>query len=152
MAAEGGIYGAADDAHSKAIWEMSKQYARDLLELAQKFQADPHFGDAIYQANVVLGTHALREGDVKTAIRHMQQAVKIPSLSEDFGTLLGVDNRLANYLLKAGERESVAAFLEQSAKLMADRRDDRRDQRLKDAAAIRAGRMPMSYQYMVTPR
>jgi hypothetical protein len=58
----------------------------------------------------------------------------------------GIDQRLVNYLLKAGERESVAEFLEKSAAL----RPRDRERLLKDAAAIRAGKMPLSYQHMLS--
>ena len=58
----------------------------------------------------------------------------------------GLDVRLVNDLLKAGERETVAEFLERSAAL----RPAAREQLSKDAAAIRAGKMPMSFQYMVS--
>jgi hypothetical protein len=51
----------------------------------------------------------------------------------------GLDLRLVNYMLKAGERETVAEFLEGSARL----RPAEHERLLKDAAAIRAGKMPM---------
>jgi hypothetical protein len=60
--------------------------------------------------------------------------------------LFSLDRRLVNHLLKDGERESVAVFLERSARL----RDVERERLLKDAAAIRQGVMPTSYQAMVT--
>ena len=91
--------------------------------------------------------HALREGDKDAAVRYMLEAANGPASSRlDERFFFGLDTRLVNYLLKEGERESVAQFLEKSAGL----RGVDRDRLLKDAAAIRAGRMPMSYQYMVT--
>ena len=51
-----------------------------------------------------------------------------------------------NDLLKAGERETVAEFLEGSARLL----PAERERFLKDAAAIRAGKMPWSFQHMVS--
>jgi hypothetical protein len=70
-----------------------------------------------------------------------------PSEQLAYDLAVGLDSRLTSYLLKCGERESVADFFERSANLVL--RD--REQRLKDAAAIRKGQMPMGYQYMVTP-
>jgi hypothetical protein len=103
-------------------------------------------GAAIYHARIALAAHALREGDKAAAVRYMLDAPNAPpSPRLDALIFFGLDTRLANYLLKAGERESVAQFLEKSAA----RRTSEREQLLKDAAAIRAGRMPMSYQYMV---
>lgn len=62
------------------------------------------------------------------------------------GHSFGLELRLVNDLLKEGERESVAQFLDRSAAL----RPSDRERRLTDAAAIRAGRMPMSYQRMTS--
>jgi len=53
--------------------------------------------------------------------------------------------RPVNRLLKEGEREAVAEFLEALARLTITERD----RVLEDARAIREGRMPTSYQYMV---
>ena len=50
-----------------------------------------------------------------------------------------------NRLMKEGEREAVVEFLEALARLtIIDR-----DRLLKDAQAIREGRMPSSYQHVV---
>jgi hypothetical protein len=68
-----------------------------------------------------------------------------PSEALTAGAFGGLDNRLVNYLLKAGEREAVADFLERAA----DLRTHDRDRLLKDAASVRAGRMPLSYQYLL---
>jgi hypothetical protein len=56
---------------------------------------------------------------------------------------LGLRGRLVEYLLRQGERETVATFLEQSAKLSLIERP----RLLKDAEQIRAGTMPQAYQY-----
>jgi hypothetical protein len=53
--------------------------------------------------------------------------------------------RPVNYLLKEGERERVVEFLEAFARLTV--RD--RERLLRDAQAIREGRMPSSYQLMI---
>ena len=53
--------------------------------------------------------------------------------------------RPVNRLLKQGERETVVEFLEAFARLTITERD----RVLQDAQAIREGRMPSSYQYMV---
>ena len=57
----------------------------------------------------------------------------------------GLDGRLVNGMVKAGERETVVKFLERSAAL----RPADREHLLKDAAIVRAGKMPLSYQYTV---
>jgi hypothetical protein len=53
--------------------------------------------------------------------------------------------RPVNRLLKEGERDAVVEFLEAFAQLTIMERD----RLLQDAKAIREGRMPSSYQYMV---
>jgi hypothetical protein len=134
--------GAAD-----ASWARSKRYAQQTLALADKFREHADYGGAVYHARIALGAHALREGEKDAAVRYMLEAANGPASSSlNERLFFGLDTRLVNYLLKEGERESVAQFLEKSAGL----RSADRDRLLKDAAAIRAGRMPMSYQYMVT--
>jgi hypothetical protein len=136
-----------DTAAADRAYARSKQYGLDALALAQKFRDDPDYGKAFYDANVALAVNALREGDGVAAVRYMREAVKAPPspafARRSFG---GLDVRLMNYMLKEGERESVAEFLERSAEL----RPVDREQLLKNAAAIRAGRMPASYQSMLS--
>jgi beta-lactamase regulating signal transducer with metallopeptidase domain len=154
LADESYLYAESVDYHShevaraKAAWALSKQYARDLLALAPRFKTDPHYGDAIFEGSMVLGMHALREGDVKAAVHYLEEATRAPSMSPETAFMPSLVHRLVNYLLKAGERDSVAGFLESAARI-----DAARSERfLTDAIAIRAGRMPLSYQYLVTPR
>ena len=59
-----------------------------------------------------------------------------------FTSHFGLRGRLVEYLLRAGERESVAEYLASSA----DRFLPERNHPLKDAAQVRAGVMPQSYQ------
>jgi hypothetical protein len=132
-----------DATGASATWQRSKKYAQDLLALAPKFKGEPHYGDAIFEGNVVLALHALREGDVKTSVKYMRDARQATNLSDDFQYGgLSLEQRLVNYLLKAGERESVADFLDQAARLNAFSRK----RLLQDAADVRVGRMTMSYQ------
>ncbi len=136
-----------DKARVDPLWTRSKRYAEQTLALAATSREHPDYGEAIYHARIALGAHALREGDKAAAVRYMLDASNAPpSPRLDALTFFGLDTRLANYLLNAGERESVAQFLEKSAAL----RSADRERLLKDAAAIRAGRMPAGYQYLVT--
>jgi hypothetical protein len=147
MGAEYLEYTAKDQVAAKASYERSKKAAQDALALAPKLRQHPGYSVAVYRATVALGTNALRDGDRATAVRYMLEAVNVPP-SELFATGAGMDSlasRLVNYLLKAGERETVAQFLEGSAKL----RTADTESLLKDAASVRAGVMPVSYQYAV---
>ena len=135
-----------DRAASDASFARSKKYAQDALALAPKFRSDSDYGRVVYDATVTLAVHAFREGNRKEAVRHMLAAVDAPASRGLEAYSFGLDLRLVNDMLKEGERETVAEFLEGSARL----RPAERERFLKDAAAIRAGRMPWSFQYMVS--
>lgn len=147
MGAESVLHSRKDQATANERWALSRKLAKEALALAEKFPQDPDYGTVIYRSKVTLATHALREGDKRQAVRYMLEAVQAPR-SQRLATthIFGLDGRLVNYLLKAGERDSVIRFLEQSA----DLRDVEREWLLKDAATLRRGIMPMSYQSMVT--
>ncbi len=133
-----------DAAAAGASYARSKTYAQEALALAARFRDDQYHGTAIYRAHVALAVHALRDDDTAAAVRHMREAVQAPPSRGLDVRLFGLDMRLMNYLLDRGERDSVAEFLERSA----DLRSADRERLLKDAAAIRAGQMPLSYQTM----
>ena len=138
-----------DERHQEGArgeWQRSKKYAEDLLALAATRRGDPAYGTAIYKANITLATLALREGSRERAVRYMREAAKAPASDE---LAYYIDSplrpRLVNYLLKYGERDSVVDFLDALARINVSDRERLRA----DAAAIRAGRMPESYQAMV---
>lgn len=106
------------------------------------------YGVAVYRAHVALALHALRDQDTDTAMRHLREAVQAPPSRGVDAHLFGLDTRLMNYLLDHGERESVAEFLQRRPTW----RPSDRERLLKDAAAIRAGQMPLSYQARVSRR
>jgi hypothetical protein len=122
----------------------ARQYARDALVIARDHQQAAQDNDVIYRAETVLAVLALKDGDRKGAVARMRTAGAAPM--SDAGrdaSWFGLRGRLAEYLLRAGERASVAEYLEKSA----ERDLPERDRLLKDAAQIRAGMMPLSYQY-----
>jgi hypothetical protein len=122
----------------------ARQYADDALALAPNHQQAAQDSDAIYRAETVLGVLALKDGDRKAAVGHMRTAGAAPmSDAGRYAPHFGLRGRLVEYLLRAGERASVAEYLEKSA----ERYPPERDRLLKDAAQIRAGVMPLSYQY-----
>jgi hypothetical protein len=120
-------------------WALAKKYAQDVIALASKFQDQPTHDDALNTANLALSLVALSGGDVKRAVRFMNEAAKTPPTKES-----GLEYRVVDYLLHAGERESVAGYLEHVAAASIRQKDAK----LADAASIRAGVMPRSYQYM----
>ena len=100
--------------------------------------------DVVYRAETVLGVLALKDGDRNGAVQHTHNAGAAPmSNPPSYASHMGLRSRLAEYLLREGERASVAEYLEKSA----ERTPIQRDQLLKDAARVREGMMPVSYQY-----
>lgn len=129
---------------------LARACAEDLLKLAESFPADPNRGTAIFSGHVVLGLLAVRDNEVKTALAHMESAGSAPPSDElRYGNSFAWQ-RLATALLKRGERESVARFLDRCAALSEVK--GTREQMTKAAASIRAGRMPEFYQYQTTSR
>jgi beta-lactamase regulating signal transducer with metallopeptidase domain len=129
---------------AKAGWDRSRKYAEDALELAAANTTAPEYGAAVYRANVALAVLALKDGDRDRALEYMARAGETPSSDMLlYSQQLGLRGRLVEYLLRQGERETVATFLEQSAKLSLIERP----RLLKDAEQIRAGTMPQAYQY-----
>jgi len=122
--------------------DAAKARAEDVLKLAAAHDKDPAYSAAVMTAHHLLATAALRDGDREGAVRHLRESVNVPvseRIQYDPPLSWG---RVVNRLLKAGERERVVEFLEAFARLtIVDR-----DRLLKDAQAIREGRMTWSYQ------
>lgn len=129
---------------AEAGFARARQLASDAVALAKRYPEAAANYAALYNAETVLGVLAIRDGDRKAAVEHMRAAAD--ARVSDAATYLhhfGLQGRLVEYLLRAGEREPVAAYLEKSAERFAVDRE----RLLKDAAQIRAGVMPLSYQY-----
>jgi hypothetical protein len=122
----------------------ARQYATDALAVARSHQQAAQGNDVVYRAETVLGVLALKDGDRSAAVEHMRTAGAAPITDADRDRSHGgLRGRLVEYLLRAGERASVAEYLEKSA----ERFPNERDRLLKDAAQVHAGMMPVSYQY-----
>jgi hypothetical protein len=138
-------YSKKDLAAGKQQRDKAKAGAEEVLKMAAGHPKDPAYSAAIMIAHHVLATDALRDGDRERAVRHMRESVNVPTSEQmqyvpPFSWL-----RPVNRLLKEGERERVVEFLEAFAKLTITERD----RLLKDAQAIREGRMTSSYQRTV---
>jgi beta-lactamase regulating signal transducer with metallopeptidase domain len=122
----------------------ARQFADDALVLAERHRQAARDYHVVYRAHTVLGVLALKDGDLNAAVEHMRTAGEAPiSEAGRFTSHFGLRGRLVEYLLRAGERESVVEYLESSA----DRFQSERARLLADAAQVRAGVMPPSYQY-----
>jgi beta-lactamase regulating signal transducer with metallopeptidase domain len=110
-------------------------------ESAARVMADVH---------LALGTYAMRQGDTAEAVRRLNQAAKVgagvPPANDDRDESSIASFRaleLTHELLKAGERESVAAYYDAVAKVVDE---DSRKTYETSAKAIRAGKMPEAFQ------
>ena len=138
-------YARKDMAAAKRQRDEAKARAEEALKIAEGHRGDPAYSAAVMTAHHVLATAALRDGDRRRALHHMRESVKVPpSEALEYAPPLSW-MRAVDRLLKEGERETVAEFLEAFARLTGSGRD----RLLNDARAIREGRMPASYQQTV---
>ena len=138
-------YAKKDMVAGKQQRDEAKARAEEVLKIAAAHPQEPAYSAAVMTAQHVLATAALRDGDRERAVHHIRESVKVP-VSEQIRYAPPFSwMRPVNRLLKEGEREAVVEFLEAFARLT----NSERDRLLKDAQAIREGRMPSSYQHMV---
>ena len=83
-------------------------YAQDLLLLLPKYKGTGKGGDAIQDANLVLGQSAVREGHIEAAKNYLIAAGKSSGspVMDSFGPNL----TLAKDLLEKGERDTVLEY------------------------------------------
>jgi len=112
--------------------EDAQKYAQELMTLLPKFQGDWNYGNAVQDANLVLGRIALREGRIDDSKRHLIEAGKSPG-SPQMNTF-GPNMSLAKDLLEKGEREVVVEYFNLCVKFweMQDGRLDKWSQQVKD--------------------
>ena len=128
---------------AKAAWNRATAYANDAIAIAPRHPDHARAGSAQFDAHMCLGTIALWNGDVKTAVAHLQAAPGAPPSEElKYGVSSQGSHRLVKYLLKAGEHEAVAQFYDRMAKV--DLVEGK--YYAESAQSIRAGRMPSWYQ------
>jgi hypothetical protein len=88
--------------------EEARQYAQELLSLLPSFRQSPDYGQALHDANTVLGRIAVREGRLEDAKRHLLESIRAPNAAMmDYGPSMA----LANDLLEKGERQAVLDYL-----------------------------------------
>jgi hypothetical protein len=125
--------------------------ARELAQLAPKYQQDWNYGNAIADANQVLGEIALSKGDIGAAKKHLLASADSkgsPQLNS-----FGPHFSLARALAEKGERETVIAYLDAVSRFWANP-DERTEPNAKRLASghlkqleswkeqLRAGKIP----------
>jgi hypothetical protein len=126
----------------------AKEYARQAIELAPTLSGDG-VREAEFRAHHFLGLSLLHEGDQRGAVNQMLAAAKLPAPTDGPPVGLwasGHEYKLVFYLLKNGERQTIIDYFERASE---GRDEARRKVMIASAAAIREGRMPEHYQYLV---
>jgi tetratricopeptide (TPR) repeat protein len=119
----------------------ARKAASEALALAPSKREDPFYSKAVYSANMVSGLLAMQDGDRPRALRHLQAAVEVPASRHLAHAFDSVTFKLAGWLLKDGERETVIAFLERLAAMP----HSQQAYLLESAQAIRKGVKPLFY-------
>ncbi|HKP04644.1 MAG TPA: hypothetical protein VJU77_14930 [Chthoniobacterales bacterium] len=88
----------------------ARRYAEELRALAPKFDSCWNYGNAIQNANLVLGRIAICEKRIDDAKRHLLEAGKSPGSPQM--NSFGPNMSLAKDLLEIGEREVVLQYFE----------------------------------------
>lgn len=88
----------------------AQKYAQELLGLLPQFEKNWNYGNAVQDANIVLGRIAVRENRIDDAKRYLLAAGKSPG-SPQMNTF-GPNMSLAKDLLEKGEKEVVLQHFE----------------------------------------
>ena len=96
-------------AYSSGDTATAKRVAQEYLSAAPQFPCDWNYGNAVHNANSVLGLIALQEGDRNAAVRYLLAA----GLSRGSPQLdsFGPSLLLAKLLAEASEFEAVATYI-----------------------------------------
>lgn len=86
------------------------KHAEELADLAPKYKENWNYGNAIHDANVVLGRIAVREGNIEAAKSYLVEAGRSPGSPQM--NSFGPNVSLARDLLEKGETEVVVAYFE----------------------------------------
>jgi hypothetical protein len=109
---------AAKTSFNAKEYEKAKRYATELSMLAEKYPNDWNYGNAVYDAHVVLGRLALLQNDIETAKEELFLAVKTPG-SPQLDSF-GPNMTLARDLLEVGQTEPVIHFLKECKRFWYD--------------------------------
>ncbi|CAN5524050.1 hypothetical protein BH18VER1_BH18VER1_08710 [soil metagenome] len=88
--------------------EDARTYAEELLKLMPSFRPNWNYGNALHDANMVLGRIAARDNRIDDAKRYLLESGKTPGSPQldSFGPNMS----LAKDLLEKGERDSVLEY------------------------------------------
>jgi tetratricopeptide (TPR) repeat protein len=112
--------------------EDARKYAQELMTLYPKFKGNWNYGNAIQDANLVLGRIAVHEERIEDAKRYLLEAGKSPGSPQMDS--FGPNMSLAKDLIEKGERDVVLQYFELCRKFweMHEGRLDHWSQEVKD--------------------
>lgn len=90
--------------------ENAQKYAQELMALLPQFKGNWNYGNAVQDANLVLGRIAVREGRIDDAKRYLLEAGKSPGSPQMDS--FGPNMSLAKDLLEKGERQVVLDYFD----------------------------------------
>lgn len=101
---------AAKESFSAGKYDEAKAYAEELLSLAEKYPDDWNYGNAVFDAHLVLGRSALVNGDIDLAKEHLLSSGRTPGSPQldSFGPNMS----LAKDLLERNEKDAVLEFFD----------------------------------------
>jgi hypothetical protein len=104
------LNGAAKQSFVAGKTEEARKDAQELMALLPKFQGNWNYGNAVQDANLVLGRIAVKEGHVDEAKRCLIVAGNSPGSPQM--NSFGPNMSLAKDLLEKGERKAVLEYFE----------------------------------------
>ncbi|THH41720.1 hypothetical protein [Neolewinella litorea] len=92
-----------------------RRLAEDYLRIAERYADSRHYGNAIHQANTVLGLLELERGRIEVAEQYLVRAACTPGSPQLSG--MGPNMLLAKKLLEAGRTQTVLEYLTHCGKI-----------------------------------
>ena len=89
--------------------EDAKKFAQELMTLLPKFSGDWNYGNAVQDANLVMGRIAVKDGRIAEAKQYLLAAGNSPGSPQM--NSFGPNVSLAKDLLEKGERDVVIQYL-----------------------------------------
>jgi hypothetical protein len=116
----------------------AKEFATDILKLAEKYKSNWDYGNAIHYGNLVLGRVSLVAGDMDAACSYLKAASQAPGSAQLDS--FGPNMTLAKELLEKGKKDAVLKYLD--ACLSFWKADSAKSEVAEWKQAIAAGKSP----------
>ncbi|THH41721.1 hypothetical protein [Neolewinella litorea] len=102
-------------AYARRDYHAVDRLAKNYLAAAENFRESPNYGNAIHQANTLLGLMELRHGRIDRATEYLLESARTPGSPQLKS--LGPSMLLAESLLAAGQTNAVEEYLRDCRKL-----------------------------------